>query len=270
VEHFFLVAIGLLGGILGGLLGIGGGIIFVLVLPAFLLDYGVSSAEIPSFLIANSLFGVAFSSLSGLYRHYRYGNLLLKELALIAAFSIVVSILVMRFVVNSSFYTKEIFDFVFYAVIFFMMLQTFLALKKEKYKDEHTPVSFNYRLAFVGILSGMVSPLTGLGGGILVVPLLNNLFRYTIKKATAVSIGVIFVTALCTTVYNMLDGSAAQYSAWQLGYIIFPLAIPLSIGVVMGGSLGVRLNRWIAPNYIQWLFLAFLTVVLLKRILIGS
>lgn len=73
--------IGVLAGVAAGLLGIGGGILFVPAL-TILLDLGQIEAE------ATSLLAIVPVSLVGSWRQRRYGNLRLGDAAVIGALSI--------------------------------------------------------------------------------------------------------------------------------------------------------------------------------------
>ncbi len=68
------------GGLAGGLLGVGGGVLFVPAMTIF-LDFGQVRAESTSLLIIVIVAGV------GAYRQYGYGNVRLREAALIGILS---------------------------------------------------------------------------------------------------------------------------------------------------------------------------------------
>ncbi len=61
---WLLILLGTLGGALAGLLGIGGGVVYVLILETVLPELGVPTEDLHRFVIANSLACVLFASLS--------------------------------------------------------------------------------------------------------------------------------------------------------------------------------------------------------------
>ena len=75
-EIIGAVAVGLAGGMLGGLVGVGGGVIFVPGL-VFLFDLSQLSAE------ATSLVAVVFVGVVGAWRQAEYDNLRLRDAVLI-------------------------------------------------------------------------------------------------------------------------------------------------------------------------------------------
>jgi uncharacterized membrane protein YfcA len=74
------VLICLCGGLTGGLVGVGGGVLFV---PALTVFIGLSQVEAES----TSLLMIVVVAIVGAYRQYGYGNVRLREAAIIGALS---------------------------------------------------------------------------------------------------------------------------------------------------------------------------------------
>ena len=70
LEIAILVVCGLIGGIQAGLLGVGGGLIYILILEIFLDQLGIPTTEIHQFVIANSILAVFFGTLSSSIKLY--------------------------------------------------------------------------------------------------------------------------------------------------------------------------------------------------------
>jgi uncharacterized membrane protein YfcA len=77
-----LFACGLLAGVVGGMLGVGGGIIFV---PALVLIVGLSQVEAE----ATSLLAIIPVAVAAVWRQREYGNVRMKEGLIIGALSVV-------------------------------------------------------------------------------------------------------------------------------------------------------------------------------------
>jgi uncharacterized membrane protein YfcA len=75
------VAIGVLAGVLAGMLGIGGGALFV---PALVLILGLSQVDAE----ATSLLAIIPVAAVGAWRQHRYGNLRLADAALVGALAV--------------------------------------------------------------------------------------------------------------------------------------------------------------------------------------
>ena len=80
MDEVLAALFGFAGGMVGGLLGVGGGILFV---PALTIGLGLSQLDAE----ATSLLAVVPVALIGAWRQERYGNVALKEAAVIGALS---------------------------------------------------------------------------------------------------------------------------------------------------------------------------------------
>lgn len=78
-----LILAGLGGGFLAGFLGIGGGIIYILVLPTVLLHVGVPESELAQYVIANSIFGTTVAAFAGSISLLRTKDFYWKEVTLV-------------------------------------------------------------------------------------------------------------------------------------------------------------------------------------------
>jgi uncharacterized protein len=75
-----VIAIGLAGGMLGGLVGVGGGILFV---PGLVLFLGLSQLD----AVATSLLAIVFVGAVGAWRQDHYGNLRRRDALLLGVLS---------------------------------------------------------------------------------------------------------------------------------------------------------------------------------------
>ena len=90
------------------------------------------------------------------------------------------------------------------------------------------------RLVLIGLAAGFLSALFGVGGGVLIVPLLVLLAGWEERPATAASLGAIAITAL---------GGVVVYAALgrvDVGYAAL-VGIPAAAGAVLGTALQQRL-----------------------------
>jgi uncharacterized membrane protein YfcA len=123
-----------------------------------------------------------------------------------------------------------------------------------------------WKLGLVGMAGGSIAALSGLGGGIVIIPILNSFMKIDIRKASSISSGVIMVTALMMTIYNLFEQPAHDLKAYNLGYIIFPIALTLSLGVVLASPFGVKIGRRLSSSTISYIYAGFLIIVILKKI----
>jgi uncharacterized membrane protein YfcA len=111
------------------------------------------------------------------------------------------------------------------------------------------------QLVLIGVAAGFFSALFGVGGGIVVVPLLLLLGNWRQRAAMATSLAAIGIIALAGTVSYGLHGDLKPGAAAIVG-------VPAAIGAVAGTSLQQRIaNRTL--SYLFALLLAGLAVKLL-------
>ena len=91
------------------------------------------------------------------------------------------------------------------------------------------------RLALIGLVAGVFSTLFGVGGGIVIVPLLVALVAFPIHAATATSLGAILVTATAGVTFYALRGDVHPWYAALVG-------IPAVAGAVIGTHVQQRLS----------------------------
>jgi uncharacterized membrane protein YfcA len=90
------------------------------------------------------------------------------------------------------------------------------------------------RLVVIGLAAGFFSALFGVGGGIVVVPLLVLAAGYDERAATGTSLAAIGLIALAGTVSYALRGEV------DVGYAAL-LGLPAALGAVAGARLQQRL-----------------------------
>lgn len=91
------------------------------------------------------------------------------------------------------------------------------------------------RLVAIGLIAGVFSSLFGVGGGIVVVPLLLLAASYTPHAATATSLGAILLTSIAGATLYAFRGEVRPGYAALLG-------LPAVVGAIGGAHLQQRLS----------------------------
>lgn len=252
------------GGILAGLLGIGGGIIYVLILPYALETAGIPTDQLAAFTIANSIFGVLFASLTTNYLNIRNHDFYLKESLWVGIPGAVVSIIILKTVVIQSWYSVQY----FYVVLILFLSYMFGSLFRKKGQNQEVPDNKikEFKLGLAGTIGGSLAASTGLGGGAAVVPILTTKLHMNIKKARSISLAMIFLTALTLTVFNILQDPDGQGLPYQVGYLYFPAALPITFGVLLGSPIGNKLGQILSAQTIKILFGIFILIVIIEKL----
>ncbi len=92
------------------------------------------------------------------------------------------------------------------------------------------------RLVAIGLVAGFFSALFGVGGGIVIVPLLILAAGFLERPAMATSLGAIGVTALAGTIFYALHGKVDLAPAALVG-------LPAALGATYGAALQQRLRH---------------------------
>ena len=266
MEYYLLLfVLGLIGGFLAGLIGIGGGVMYVLILPYLLIKMGFPEEEIVQYTIANSLVGTFFAALSANIMLFRQGKLYLKTVFVIGFFGTVVSLLLLAFFVNTPYYAVREFNI---AVIILMLFIIYRALKQNFSKAEQIekPIHLS-NAAAMGLGAGTVAALSGLGGGTVIIPMLNIGFKVNMVKAKSISLGVILISSLAATIFNLLEETRIDYQNQSQGYIVYPLALIISLGVVLGSPIGVKIATRMNQRWISIIFIGFVVVVIVDKLI---
>lgn len=261
-ENILLVVAGIIGGLISGLTGLGTGIIMLGVIPMVLVQYGVPESQLVSVIIANTIFSTLASSFANVVTSIRQKMFFPKETLWVGFFASLFSFLVFEIIVSSGMYSKQLFNSIIVTFMFIIIFQTFRKLKLSNAQDERVT---KLKLAVTGISSGIVAGFTGLGGGTIIIPLLNLWQRIDIKKAKSISFGVIFAIAFWLTVYNLFFVGSIDVARSQ-GLIIFPMMLPLVIGVMIGSPLGVIISQKMSSRAVTIIFLTMVSIITIQKI----
>ena len=257
---------GLGGGFLAGFLGIGGGIIYILVLPAVLRFVGIPAEELAQYVIANSIFGTTIAAISGSLSLLRTRDFYWKEVGLVGISALLMAFLLLFTFVNTPLYSRQLFTT---ATVFFLSLILATALLREYsntlFQQPVRHVSRWYILT--GATAGAMSALSGLGGGTITVPMLTSGLHLDIKHAKSISLGVIFIASAGITVFNLIDQPEAPIEFGRVGYIVLPVSGTLSLGVLLGSPLGVWAAHRVSSRTISLSFMCFVAIVLVKKVI---
>ncbi len=265
VEIITLLLLGGLGGLLAGLLGIGGGIIYVLIFSYYLPIAGVPVEWIVPAIVANSMFSIFFAGISGSYKQWKNNNFHPKEIIYIGLAATFASILFSYIISTGTWYTPQRFTFFFIALLLFIAFRLFKGKSKKEIILEKPNKPLHYY--FTGLTSGTIAAFSGVGGGVIIVPILTDMLNIPIKKATSISLGVISVMAFFTSVYNLFfHQTFNSFEAPHLGLIIFSVSIPVAIGSLIFSPIGVSISSKLKPSTLRTIFVIFVLVVITKMI----
>ena len=266
-----IILIGLLvmgsgAGILGAMFGLGGGIIFV---PLLMLVFGLAPTE----AVAISLVGIVAGSVGastvlidrGL-SNVRLGLLLEITTAAGATIGAIVATLLEEWILMVIFSVIVIYS----AIRMILNPEKIIEPTEEdggrmvfEYSDEARGEHIRYKVDHVRggmalcTVAGMISSMTGVGGGAVKVPLMNIYMHVPIKAASATSSYMIGVTAFSGAITYLLGGQ-----------VLLDYAAGVAIGAFIGSLVGTYITRRINARHLRKYFsvvLIFMAILVLLQ-----
>ena len=249
MEHIYIyILIGFLGGITAGMLGLGGGIIFVPGLMIIHKYYGLFSGYELQVAVYTSLISIIFAGSTSSILHYK--NRLI-DISIIKKYSI--------YVILGSFFgiyilehvSSELLELVYSVILIILALLLISDAKIIRNNINYLNKAGN--LYFFA--NGSISSLMGIGGGTLSVPYLSFLIA-DIKRsiASASAIGLIIAVS---SLFYMFVLNPSIYSE-KINHISLFILIPSG---VLGSYAGVYLLRILNPEKVKNIFSTLLLVV---------
>lgn len=267
--YVILLLIGLLGGALAGLLGVGGGLIFTPVL--IFLFAGTFENPVP-WIIATSLLCTFSASLSSIRKHQLMKNLFLKESVMVGLCGLA-GTLAGKAIVTSGWYSETEFIILFSALLVYTGLR-FLRQKPQaeaspKSDPADVPVLGFHHALLIGALGGFVATLAGVGGGIVMVPIMLIILKLPYLKTISISsAAIVFISFFGWAQFALDAPSEASLSGFSLGYVDFGTALPLLAGGLIGAQAGVWLSARISRKKAEVIF-ALMALGVAARLIYG-
>lgn len=231
-----LIVLGVGVGALSGFFGIGGGTILVPIL--LFMGYDIKVA------VGISVVQMVFSSIYGSFLNHKKGTLALETVFTIGAggfFGALLSGWVISMV------SSQVLEYIF--ILFVVIALSRMAYKPAVYKksrDVHPVLLF-----IIGAVLGVFAISIGVGGSILLVPILVGFLHFELKKA--ISAGLFFV------VFSSVSGLISLSIA---GQIVYTDGLIIGAASLLGVFIGVHVNV-LTPSVIQKrMLLAFYILVL--------
>ncbi|MCA1802760.1 MAG: sulfite exporter TauE/SafE family protein, partial [Rhodothermaceae bacterium] len=230
----FLILIGIFAGLLAGMLGIGGGVIFAPVLFYMFDARGIENPEV--WAIGSSLLCTLATSGSASFKQLRMHNFSPRESFKVGLFGIV-GITIGKQYITSDYFNSDVFLIIFFVILVYTGIQ-FLrkTINRATPPAPGTDRLVTWREAVpIGGGGGLIAALTGIGGGIVMVPIMNMIYRIPFQKAVSISVGAIMIISLSGVIQLSMPVPAMDgLSPYTLGYIDFGTAIALVLGAIAG------------------------------------
>jgi len=235
-----LISLGLGVGILSGFFGIGGGTILVPLL--LMLGYETKIA------IGISVVQMVFSSVFGSYLNNKKGTL---DVSMVSTIGIggFIGALLSGYIAAS--FSDDTLEFIFLSFATFALLRLFFKNKEHKDQREVNRIV----LLLIGVLLGAMSMTIGVGGSIILVPILVGFLHVPLKKA--ISAGLFFV---------VFSSVAGLISHAVIGHVDYQSGVIIGFASLVGVYVGIHLKDKVDADLQKKLLVGFYLLVVLYLI----
>ncbi len=234
-----LIIAGVVGGLIAGLFGLGGGILFTPVLLFLFQSIGIEDPVL--WTLGTSLLCNFTASVSSSFKHYQTDNLFVREAMMVGLFGIAGSF-IGRMLATSPIYNEFEFTIFFSLILIYSAYHFFRKKPSEIETGRNVKKMRWYHAVAIGLSSGMLATLAGVGGGLLLVPAMTVLLSFGYRKVVSISsMAITLITLSGWGQLALLSPVSESYSGLSLGYVDFGMALPLIIGGLYGARYGVGL-----------------------------
>ena len=263
-----LITLGITIGIISALFGVGGGFLTVPLLVSLFPEAPFQSA------VGVSLTIIFINSSMVTYKFYQKG----KKIPLLLFFVLAIDIIsgpqigaLSSLGISAQTFKKIFASILLIAALKTLLIKTTASSNKPQYSSKKILV-----LGFITtFLSGLLSAFTGLGGGIILVPLFIFLLKVPLTDVAFFSNLIMMIGALMGAINYVILGwnesfiISADLASFQAGYVNLGLVFFLFLGGFVGTRLGVHLSPKVSPELSKRLFATLLFGMALKVIFIG-
>ncbi|MCA1915218.1 sulfite exporter TauE/SafE family protein [Methanospirillum hungatei] len=266
--EFFIVSIiilllcGLVAGFLAGLFGIGGGVVMVPVMFFLLSDLGYGDNAM-AIAVATSAAVILPTAIAGAIKNYSGRSFTWWPALLLGMGGILGS---MAGSTLSVLIPSQIHILAFSGFLIFMAV--WMIVKQCRYLSAYTIKETDGILLILGIGVGVASGLFGIGGGVILTPVLTSILGMNIHKSIGISLTAMVLIASGTVAsYIVLGFGAEGLFPFSIGYVNILFVLILALTSIPAVRLGVKTGRTMPEKKLQTLFIGMLILLAIRMAL---
>lgn len=259
-----LLAAGAGTGFASGLLGIGGGAVMVPVTRWLLLGMNVPPDIAIRIAFGTSLLVILPTVISGSWRHNKENAVRWKTALILGSCGLVGGLVGASLAARLP---EEILKVGFGGLVLAIALSMSLGIMPKLRRADAEPRENLGLVAACGFPIGMVSGLTGIGGGVLIVAVLVLALNYPMHTAVGTSVASIILASLGGIVGYIVNGlGVSGLPPYSLGYVNIPIWLCLAATSIPVAQLGARAAHALPAKPLTYIFIAFLVYAGLEMI----
>jgi len=229
-----------------------------------ILAMGVSPDIAIRIAIGTSLLVILPTAISGTWRHNKKKAVHWKTALILGPCALVGAIVGATLAAHLP---AEILEKGFGGLVLAVALWMGLGLMPKLRRGDEEPRENFWLVAACGFPIGMVSGLTGLGGGALIVPMLVLALNFSMHIAIGTSVASIIFTSLGGTVGHIVNGlGVSGLLPYSIGYVNLPIWLCLAATSIPLAPLGARAAHALPTKPLKYIFIAFMVYAGLEMI----
>ncbi|OGO18401.1 MAG: hypothetical protein A2Z15_02155 [Chloroflexi bacterium RBG_16_50_11] len=241
-DIFILLAAGAVAGFAGGMLGLGGAFIMTPLQYLVYTNMGLSADVAIRTAFGTSLLVVLTTAISAAWRHHRERAVEWRIAIIMGGCGLIFALAGATLATHISGTALKI---TFGVIAIIISIRLFFAARE---REESEPGNKPFLWAAWAIPIGLFSGLLGVGGGVLLIPILVVILKFKMRYAVANSLAIMIFTSIGGIIGYIINGiGAAERLSYSVGYINFTswvlLAVPAAVLAQVGAATAHRMPR---------------------------
>jgi len=134
-------------------------------------------------------------------------------------------------------------------------------------ESEQEPKENPWLLAVWAIPIGIVTGMTGLGGGVVAVPIMVLALKFKMHNAVATSLAMIIFTSTGGVISYIINGlGVPNLPAYSIGYVNLPAWFLLAVTSIGMAQVGAMTAHRLPARQLRWIFIAVMFYVALRML----
>jgi len=262
IAHIIiLLGTGAVVGFASGLLGSGGGFIMTPVQYMIFTNMGLSTKVAMMLSFGTSLLVILPTVISGAWRHHKRGAVRWKAAIIMGICGFMSSFGGAAIAANLSGTTLKM---AFGVVVLASGIRMLISRPME---SEQKPKDTPWLLVAWAIPIGIVTGMTGLGGGVVAVPIMVLALKFKMHNAVATSLAMIIFTSTGGVISYIINGlGVPKLPAYSIGYVNLPAWFLLAVTSIGMAQVGAMTAHRLPARQLRWIFTAVMFYVALRML----
>ena len=256
-----LLATGVGVGFAGGLLGVGGSFIMTPVQYWLFTTMGIPTDIAIRMAFGTTLFVILPTAISGAWGHHRKGVIQWKAALVLGGCGLAGAIAGATVAAHIS---GSILKVAFGVVILVGGIRMLIGMQPKVVEEAKENV---WLWLAVGFPAGFIVGLVGIGGGVVMVPLMVLALKFKMHQAVGTSVAIMILTSLGGVIGYIINGwGIAGIPSPSLGYVYIWPWLCLVVTSVAMAQVGARTAHLLPARQLKWIFIAVMFYIGLRMI----